>query len=49
MIVVERIVLSGLDVEADETVCGLVGVLNISVVGTTDEVENGGNSVDKEV
>lgn len=48
MIVVGRLVLSGLDVEADETECELVGVLSISVLGIT-EVENGGNNVAKEV
>lgn len=42
-------VLSVLDVEAEDTECGLVGVLTISVVGVTDKVENIGRCVDSEV
>ena len=39
--VVGRTVLNGMEIEAIDTVCGLVGV--------TDEVENSGRCVDSEV
>lgn len=48
LIVVGRLVFSGLDVEVDEIECGLVGVLNILVFDII-EVENGGNNVVIEV
>jgi hypothetical protein len=35
--------------ETEETVCGLVEVMCISSVGDTEEVENGGSDVTKEV
>lgn len=47
--VVGRTVLSGVEAEEDETECGLVGVLTISVVGVTDEVEDNGFCVETEV
>lgn len=46
--VVCRIVLCGLDGEADDAVCWLAGVLSISE-GVTDEVDSGGSDVAKEV
>lgn len=47
--VVGRTVLNGMEVEAGDTECWLVGVLNISVVGATDKVDNSGSCVDSEV
>lgn len=47
--VVGRTVMSGIEVEATDAECGLVGVLSISVVGVTDKVENNGRCVDLEV
>ena len=47
--VVGRTVLNGMEVEASDTECGLVGVLGLSVVGVTDDVEYGGRCVDSEV
>ena len=47
--VVGRTVLNGMEVEASDIECGLVGVLGISVVGVTDDVENNGRCVDSEV
>lgn len=48
-IVVCNMVLSGLEVETEETVCGLVEVTSISEVGDTEEVEKEGIDVTKEV
>lgn len=48
-IVVCSIVLTGLEMETEETVCGLVEVRCISAVGGTEEVENDGSGVTKEV
>ena len=48
-IVVCRMVLTGLDMETEETVCGLVEVMCVSVVGDTEEVENDVSDVTKEV
>lgn len=48
-IVVCSIVLTGLDMETEETVCGLVEEMCISAVGDTEEVENDGNCVTKDV
>ena len=47
--VVGRTVLNGMEVEAIDTECGLVGVLSISVVGIIDDVEDNGRCVDSEV
>lgn len=47
--VVGRTVLNGLEVETEDPECGLVGVLTISVVGVTDEVESNGRCVDSAV
>ena len=47
-IVVCRLVLCGLDGEADDAVCRLVGVLSISGA-VTEEVDNDGSGVVKEV
>lgn len=47
--VVGRTVLSGVEVEGDDTESGLVGLLTISVVGVTEEVETNGTGVDTEV
>ena len=41
--------LNGMEVEASDTECGLVGVLSLSVVDVTDKVENNGRCVDSEV
>lgn len=46
---VGRTVVNGMEVEAGDTECGLVGVLSISVVGVTDRVEKDGRCVDSEV
>lgn len=50
-IVVCRMVLTGPDVETEETVwlCGLVGVMCISEVGDTEEGESDGSDVTEEV
>lgn len=48
-IVVCRMVLAGPGMETEETVCGLVGVMCISEVGDTEEVDNGGSDVTDEV
>lgn len=48
-IVVCRMVLTGLDMETEETVCGLVGLMCISAVGGTEEVESDGSDVTEEV
>lgn len=48
-IVVCSIVLTGLDMETEETVCGLVEVMCISAVGVTEAVENDGSGVTKDV
>ena len=48
-IVVCRMVLTGLDMETEEIVCGLVEVMCVSVVGDTEEVENDVSDVTKEV
>lgn len=47
--VVGRAVLAGLEVKTEDTECGLDGVLDISVVGVTADVENNGRCVDSEV
>ena len=48
-IVVCRMVLTGLDMETEETVCGLGEVMCVSVVGDTEEVENDINDVAEEI
>lgn len=48
-IVVCRMVLTRLDMETEETVCGLGEVLCVSAVGDTEEVENDASDVTKEV
>ena len=47
--VVGRTVITGMEVEATDRECGLVGVLSPSVVGVTDKVENNGRWVDSEL
>lgn len=44
-IVVCRMVLTGLDMETEETVCGLFGVVCTSEVGGAEDVENDGSDV----
>ena len=48
-IVLCRVVLSGLDVEADGVVCWLERVLSVSEVDVTDTVDNDDSVVSKEV
>ena len=47
--VVGRTVISGMEVEATDGECGVVGVFSPSVVGVTDKVENNGRWVDSEL
>lgn len=47
--VVCSMVLTGLEMETEETVCGLVEVMCVSEVGDTEEVEKEGMGVTKEV
>lgn len=47
--VVGRTVLNGSEGDTEDTDGGLVGVLNISVVGVTDNVETNGGCVDSEI
>ena len=48
-IVLCRVVLSGLDVEADGVVCWLERVVSVSEVDVTDTVDNDDSVVSKEV